>query len=182
MTLGRVVMVVPTYNEAENIAWIVSRVRRALPEVDVLVVDDGSPDGTGRIADELAAQDPQVSVVHRSAKEGLGAAYLHGFRVALEAVLDLAAADVEQVEGFLPTPEPVEGVGDAVQSVVEAQSCTRLRSQRSTDQPVLELRVGEEVGLRLGVAFLNRPPQRRQWCALKPGILVGLTFPSATEI
>ncbi len=89
MTLGRVVMVVPTYNEAENIAWIVSRVRRALPEVDVLVVDDGSPDGTGRIADELAAEDPQVSVVHRSAKEGLGAAYLHGFRVALERGYDV---------------------------------------------------------------------------------------------
>jgi len=89
MTLGRVVMVVPTYNEAENIAWIVSRVRSALPEADVLVVDDGSPDGTGRIADELAAEDPQVSVVHRSAKEGLGAAYLHGFRVALERGYDV---------------------------------------------------------------------------------------------
>ena len=89
MTLGRVVMVVPTYNEAENIAWIVSRVRVALPDADVLVVDDGSPDGTGRIADELAAEDPQVSVVHRSAKEGLGAAYLHGFRVALERGYDV---------------------------------------------------------------------------------------------
>ena len=89
MTLGRVVMVVPTYNEAENIAWIVSRVRVALPDADVLVVDDGSPDGPGRIADELAAEDPQVSVVHRSAKEGLGAAYLHGFRVALERGYDV---------------------------------------------------------------------------------------------
>ena len=89
MTLGRVVMVVPTYNEAENIAWIVTRVRRVLPQADVLVVDDGSPDGTGRIADELAAADPQVRVVHRSVKEGLGAAYLHGFRVALERGYDV---------------------------------------------------------------------------------------------
>src|SRR5512139_4226825 len=83
MTLGRVVMVVPTYNEAENLAWIVGRLRAAVPHADVLVVDDDSPDGTGRIADGLAVEDPQVSVVHRTTKEGLGAAYLHGFRVAL---------------------------------------------------------------------------------------------------
>jgi dolichol-phosphate mannosyltransferase len=83
MTLGRVVMVVPTYNEAANLAWVVGRVRRSLPEADVLVVDDGSPDGTGEIADELAEADSHVSVVHRTAKEGLGAAYRHGFRVAL---------------------------------------------------------------------------------------------------
>jgi dolichol-phosphate mannosyltransferase len=83
MTLGRVVMVVPTYNEAANLAWIVGRVRKSLPDADVLVVDDGSPDGTGEIADELAEADSHVSVVHRTAKEGLGAAYLHGFRVAL---------------------------------------------------------------------------------------------------
>jgi dolichol-phosphate mannosyltransferase len=89
MTPGRVVVVIPTYNEAENIAWIVTRVRRVLPQADVLVVDDGSPDGTGRIADELATADPQVRVVHRSVKEGLGAAYLHGFRVALERGYDV---------------------------------------------------------------------------------------------
>ena len=89
MTPGRAVVVIPTYNEAENIAWIVTRVRRALPQADVLVVDDGSPDGTGRIAEEIAAADPQVRVVHRSVKEGLGAAYLHGFRVALERGYDV---------------------------------------------------------------------------------------------
>ncbi|MGZ4496559.1 MAG: polyprenol monophosphomannose synthase [Nocardioides sp.] len=87
--LGRVVMVVPTYNEATNLAWIVERVRRAQPAVDVLVVDDGSPDGTGAIADELAAADPQVRVLHRTAKGGLGAAYLHGFAVALDAGYDV---------------------------------------------------------------------------------------------
>ena len=89
MTPGRVVVVIPTYNEAENIAWIVTRVRRVLPQADVLVVDDGSPDGTGRIADELAAADPQVRVVHRSVKEGLGAAYRHVFRVARERGYDV---------------------------------------------------------------------------------------------
>jgi len=88
-SLGRLVVVIPTYNECENIAWIVGRLRAAVPEADVLVVDDGSPDGTGRVADELAAADPQVSVLHRTEKAGLGAAYLHGFAVALERGYDV---------------------------------------------------------------------------------------------
>lgn len=87
--LGRVVMVVPTYNEAENLRWIVGRLRAVVPEVDVLVVDDASPDGTGDIADELASEDPQVRVLHRAGKQGLGAAYLAGFRVALDAGYDV---------------------------------------------------------------------------------------------
>ena len=87
--LGRVVMVIPTYNEAVNLAWIVGRLRAAQPDLDVLVVDDGSPDGTGAVGDELAAADPAVSVLHRTRKEGLGAAYLHGFRVALAAGYDV---------------------------------------------------------------------------------------------
>jgi len=87
--LGRVVVVVPTYDEADNLAWIVERLRRAQPDVDVLVVDDDSPDGTGRIADDLAAADPAVHVLHRTAKGGLGAAYLHGFEHALAAGYDV---------------------------------------------------------------------------------------------
>jgi dolichol-phosphate mannosyltransferase len=87
--LGRVLMVVPTYDERENLAWIVGRLRAAVPTADVLVVDDGSPDGTGELADDLAEADPQVSVLHRTEKTGLGAAYLHGFRVALERGYDV---------------------------------------------------------------------------------------------
>lgn len=87
--LGRTVMVVPTYNEAENLAWIIGRLRAAEPDVDVMIVDDSSPDGTGEIADGLAAADPRVQVVHRTEKAGLGAAYLHGFRVALEQGYDV---------------------------------------------------------------------------------------------
>ena len=87
--LGRVVVVIPTFDEAANIAWIVSRLRRAEPHVDVLVVDDNSPDGTGAIADGLAAADPQVHVLHRTAKGGLGAAYLAGFGWALTAGYDV---------------------------------------------------------------------------------------------
>jgi dolichol-phosphate mannosyltransferase len=88
-TLGRVVMVMPTYNEADNLAWVVARVRAALPDVHLLVVDDNSPDGTGKIADELAASDANVRVVHRTEKGGLGAAYKHGFGVALDAGYDV---------------------------------------------------------------------------------------------
>jgi dolichol-phosphate mannosyltransferase len=87
--LGRVLVVIPTYNERDNLEWIVGRVRAATPHVDVLVVDDGSPDGTGAVADTMAAADPQVSVLHRTEKAGLGAAYLHGFRVALERGYDV---------------------------------------------------------------------------------------------
>jgi dolichol-phosphate mannosyltransferase len=87
--LGRVVMVIPTYNEAENLAWIVGRLRAAEPDVDVLVVDDSSPDGTGALADDLAAADPAVHVLHRAAKGGLGAAYLAGFAWALAAGYDV---------------------------------------------------------------------------------------------
>ncbi|MEP7090611.1 MAG: glycosyltransferase [Nocardioidaceae bacterium] len=86
---GRVLMVIPTYDERENLEWILGRVRAAVPQVDVLVVDDDSPDGTGDLADALAAADPQVSVLHRTEKAGLGAAYLHGFRVALERGYDV---------------------------------------------------------------------------------------------
>jgi glycosyltransferase involved in cell wall biosynthesis len=80
---GRVLVVIPTYNEADNIRIIVGRLRAAVPHADVLVVDDGSPDGTGAIADELAA-DPQINVVHRSTKNGLGAAYVAGFEWAAD--------------------------------------------------------------------------------------------------
>jgi dolichol-phosphate mannosyltransferase len=87
--LGRVVMVVPTYNEVDNLAWVVGRLRAAQPAVDVLVVDDGSPDGTGALADRLVAEDSAVHVLHREAKAGLGAAYLAGFAWALDAGYDV---------------------------------------------------------------------------------------------
>jgi dolichol-phosphate mannosyltransferase len=82
-------MVIPTYNEAENITAILRRLRTAVPEAHALVVDDGSPDGTGQIAETLAAADDHVRVVHRKEKAGLGAAYVHGFRVALDAGFDV---------------------------------------------------------------------------------------------
>jgi dolichol-phosphate mannosyltransferase len=77
--VGRVLVVIPTYNEADNIRSITERVRRAVPAVDILVADDNSPDGTGDIADELSTTDDHIFVLHRAGKEGLGAAYKAGF-------------------------------------------------------------------------------------------------------
>ena len=82
--LGRALVIIPTYNEAENIKPIVIRVRAAVPDADILVADDNSPDGTGKIADELAAADRQVRVLHRGGTDGLGAGYLAGFRWGIE--------------------------------------------------------------------------------------------------
>jgi dolichol-phosphate mannosyltransferase len=76
-------VVLPTYNEAENLAQVIQAILAASTRVDILVVDDNSPDGTGRLADTLAAAEPRLHVLHRTAKEGLGRAYLAGFRWAL---------------------------------------------------------------------------------------------------
>ncbi|MEV4677215.1 MULTISPECIES: polyprenol monophosphomannose synthase [Actinomadura] len=82
--LGRVLVIIPTYNERDNIERIAGRVRAAVPSVDVLVVDDASPDGTGEVADAMAAADEQIQVLHREGKDGLGPAYIAGFRWAAE--------------------------------------------------------------------------------------------------
>jgi dolichol-phosphate mannosyltransferase len=83
--LAPVLVIIPTYNESENLERIVTRLHEHNPEVHVLVADDNSPDGTGEIADKLAAKDQRVHVLHRKGKEGLGAAYLAGFAWGLEA-------------------------------------------------------------------------------------------------
>ncbi len=86
---ARILVVIPTYNEAENIGWIVEHLHSAQPDVDVLIADDGSPDGTGDIADRLAEADPRVHVLHRSGKQGLGSAYRAGFAWGIERGYDV---------------------------------------------------------------------------------------------
>jgi dolichol-phosphate mannosyltransferase len=77
--MPKTLVIIPTYNEYENIGPIVARVRDSVPEADLLVVDDSSPDGTGQLADTLALADVAVNVLHRTVKNGLGGAYLEGF-------------------------------------------------------------------------------------------------------
>jgi dolichol-phosphate mannosyltransferase len=84
----RVLIIIPTYNERDNIETLVSQIHEALPVADVLIVDDNSPDGTGQLADSLSDKDPRLKVLHREGKLGLGTAYLAGFRHALEAGYD----------------------------------------------------------------------------------------------
>jgi dolichol-phosphate mannosyltransferase len=87
--VGRILVVVPTYNEADNITAVTSRLRGAVPRAHLLIADDNSPDGTGKIADELAERDEHVHVLHRPGKQGLGAAYLAGFRWGIERGYDV---------------------------------------------------------------------------------------------
>jgi dolichol-phosphate mannosyltransferase len=82
--LGRILVIVPTYNERESLPLIIRRIRAAVPEAFILVADDNSPDGTGAIADTLAEHDDHVQVMHRHGKEGLGAAYIAGFTWGLQ--------------------------------------------------------------------------------------------------
>jgi dolichol-phosphate mannosyltransferase len=109
-------VVVPTYNEADNIRPLSASILAALPDATILVVDDSSPDGTGAIADELAAADRRIRVRHRAAKQGLGRAYLDGFAVALAGgagVVVQMDADLSHDPTALPSlVGPIHG-GDA---------------------------------------------------------------------
>jgi dolichol-phosphate mannosyltransferase len=86
---GRVIIIMPTYNERQNLEMMTSRIRESTPEVDVLVADDNSPDGTGELADKISEADSRVHVLHRAEKAGLGRAYLAGFTWALERGYDV---------------------------------------------------------------------------------------------
>jgi len=101
----RALVAIPTYNEAENIARIIPRVLEQDPRIEVLVVDDNSPDGTGQLADDIAERDPRVHVLHRHAKQGLGKAYLAAFAWALEQGYDYVFemdSDFSHDPKFLP--------------------------------------------------------------------------------
>ncbi|MGW9630072.1 polyprenol monophosphomannose synthase [Agromyces sp. NPDC055520] len=115
--MTRALVVIPTYNERENVAAIIARVRAAVPTATVLVVDDSSPDGTGALADEMAATDASVRVLHRTAKNGLGAAYLDAFAWALaegyDPIVQMDADGSHQ-------PEQLTRLLDALAGPVEA--------------------------------------------------------------
>ena len=98
--MQRIVVVVPTYNEAENLPLLVPRILEQDPRLEVLVVDDDSPDGTGKLADDLALGDARVHVLHRARKQGLGPAYRDGLRRALE----LGADAVVQMDADFSHP------------------------------------------------------------------------------
>ncbi len=110
MDLRRVLVIMPTYNEAENIEAIAKQVLAQDPRIELLVVDDGSPDGTGKLADNMVAAEPRVHVIHREGKLGLGTAYVRGFRWAIEKGYD-AVCEMDADFSHDPTvlPELIKG-------------------------------------------------------------------------
>jgi dolichol-phosphate mannosyltransferase len=108
----RALVIVPTYNERENLPRLIPSILEQDPGIDVLVVDDGSPDGTGALADEMAADEARIHVLHRGEKMGLGTAYLDGFRWGLEREFDVL---VEMDADFSHDPEHLPKFLDAVQ-------------------------------------------------------------------
>lgn len=111
--MRKTLICMPTYNEAQNLPLIIPALLEALPQAHVLIIDDNSPDGTGQLADALAAQDERLHVLHRQGKQGLGPAYIAGFRWALErdyeAILEMDA-DFSHQPQYLPGL--VEGLED----------------------------------------------------------------------
>ncbi|TNE45140.1 MAG: polyprenol monophosphomannose synthase [Deltaproteobacteria bacterium] len=105
-------VIVPTYNEKENLPLLRKAIHDVVPHVHILVVDDNSPDGTGDLADEMAAEDERIHVLHRSGKLGLGTAYIAGFKFALEHNFDL----VQQMDcDFSHRPEALPRFAEAIQ-------------------------------------------------------------------
>src|ERR1700753_2809649 len=114
---SRVLIVMPTYNERQNLEIMAGRGREAVPDTDLLVVDDNSPDGTGDLADKLAEADPHVQVMHRTEKAGLGRAYVAGFTRSLDSGYDLIVemdADGSHRPEDLPRLLAAEPGADAV--------------------------------------------------------------------
>jgi dolichol-phosphate mannosyltransferase len=110
-------VVIPTYNEADNLGRIVAAIYDALPQTSVLVIDDASPDGTGKLADDLAARHPSLRVLHRGGKEGLGSAYIAGFRYALDHDYECVFAmdaDFSHDPRYLPALLEAAGEADLV--------------------------------------------------------------------
>ncbi len=118
MSRRRVLVITPTYNERENLETFVSLVFAVVPEANILVVDDNSPDGTGAVADAMASSDPRVHVMHRPGKMGLGSAYLAGFAWALARDYDVVFemdTDLSHDPKYMPAMlQAIEAGGDIV--------------------------------------------------------------------
>lgn len=150
----RTVVVLPTFNEAENIVAFLRAVRQVVPEADVLVVDDNSPDGTGALAEETAAELGRIKVLHRAGKQGLGAAYRHGFTTAFdegyEAIISMDA-DFSHDPQVIPTMLSL--LGDGADAVVGSRY---VPGGATVDWPVRR-RLLSKWGNRYTAALLRLP-------------------------
>jgi dolichol-phosphate mannosyltransferase len=148
--VGRVLVVIPTYNESDNIRGITGRVRAAVPQVDILIADDNSPDGTGRIADELSAADERVHVLHRPGKQGLGAAYIAGFALARERGYD---AVVEMDADGSHSPEELPRLLDALRDADLVIGSRYVRGGTLVNWPVRRLVLSRGANLYTRIAL-----------------------------
>lgn len=140
-------VVLPTYNEAENLPPVAAAIVEALPEATLLVVDDNSPDGTGRLADELAASEPRLRVRHRATKQGLGRAYLDGFAVALDGGASIVVqmdADWSHDPAVLP---------DLIRPIVEDRADLVIGSRYTRGGGVVDWGIGRRIVSRGGSLF-----------------------------
>lgn len=134
--MGRCIVVMPTYNECENLPLLVPQVLEQDPRIEVLVVDDASPDGTGKIADELAKAEPRVHVLHRLSKDGLGGAYRAGFARALE----LGADWIVQMDAdFSHPPDTLSLMLEEIQHCEVVMGSRYLRGITVVNWPILRI-------------------------------------------
>ncbi|WP_111718581.1 polyprenol monophosphomannose synthase [Homoserinimonas sp. OAct 916] len=199
--MSRTVVLIPTYNERENLAEMVSRVLDAVPTADVLVIDDSSPDGTGEIADRLAADDSRVHVLHRTGKLGLGSAYVAAFEWGLArgydllvemdadgshpperlpAMLEAASRPATSVRGAGPVGEavPVRGA-EPVREAEPVRGAGPLRG--AAPRAGAEPGAGKPVGLVIGSRWVpggevTNWPKRRVWLSRAANTYAGLVL------
>lgn len=121
--MPRTIVVTPTYNEKDNLPRFIDAVRGAMPDFDILVVDDNSPDGTGQVADAIAAKDSHVRVMHRPGKQGLGTAYVQAFTKALGEGYDrFLEMDADLSHGVRYLPDFVRALDDGADVVIGSRN------------------------------------------------------------
>jgi glycosyltransferase involved in cell wall biosynthesis len=150
----RAIVVLPTYNEAENIVGLLRAVRAAAPEADVLVVDDSSPDGTAALAEESAAELGRIKVLRRAGKQGLGAAYRHGFTMAFDEGYDVI---VSMDSDFSHDPAMIATMLQLVSGGADAVIGSRYVPGGSTVDWPLRRRLLSRWGNRYTAAVLRLP-------------------------
>ena len=150
----RVVVVLPTYNEAENIVGFLRAVRQAVPDADVIVVDDNSPDGTAGLAEETASELGRIKVLHRAGKQGLGAAYRHGFTTAFDEGYD---AIVSMDSDFSHDPATIPTMLQLITDGADAVVGSRYVPGGSTVDWPLHRRLLSKWGNRYTAAVLRLP-------------------------
>jgi len=134
--MGCCIVVIPTYNECENLPLLVPQVLEQDPRIEILVVDDASPDGTGKIADELAQAEPRVHVLHRLNKDGLGAAYRAGFARALELDADWI---VQMDADFSHPPDTLSSMLEEIQHYEAVMGSRYLRGITVVNWPIVRI-------------------------------------------